>query len=279
MTFTDKLQKAVVSSHSLLCVGLDPVPEKIPAALKDTYSDTNKQIFEFCKMVIQATKNHVCAYKPNTAFFEALGADGWRLMDMVFDEIPSDKVLIADAKRGDIGNTAAGYKTAFFDNLKSDSITLNPLMGMDTLQPFLEDEGKAVFLLVMTSNYGAADFLQRRFEDGTSLGEYIAKEIQKKQTTSKTHLGMVVGATQPGQLEQVLKASPQSHLLIPGIGSQGGSIKEMAAVLESHKGIPIFNSSRSVIYAGADQKNWAEHVEEAALTYKKALEPITRRYV
>lgn len=230
-------------------------------------------------MVIQATKNHVCAYKPNSAFFEALGSDGWRLMDRIFDEIPSDKVLIADAKRGDIGNTAHGYKQAFFDNLKSDAITLNPLMGMDTLEPFLDDAGKAVFLLVMTSNSGAADFLQRRFEDGKSVGEYIAEKIRNKQKISKTHLGMVVGATQPGQLEKILKASPDSHLLIPGIGSQGGSVGEMADVLKNHKGIPVFNASRSVIYAGADHENWVKHVEAAALSYKNTLEPITRRYV
>lgn len=279
MTFTDKLQQAVVSSHSLLCVGLDPVPEKIPAALKYTYSDTNHQIFEFCRRVIQATKDHVCAYKPNSAFFESLGADGWRLMEKVFDEIPSDKVLIADAKRGDIGNTAMGYKRAFFDNLKTDSITLNPMMGMDTLEPFLDHEEKAVFLLVMTSNKGSADILQRKFEDGKMVGEYIAERIRQEQKSSKTHLGMVVGATQPDQLEKILKASPGSHLLIPGIGSQGGSVEEMAAVLKDHKGIPIFNASRSVIYAGSDQKNWEEHVEKAALSYKKALESITRRYV
>src|SRR5690625_2145200 len=140
MTFTDKLQQAVISSNSLLCVGLDPVPGKIPASLKDTYPDSNKQVFEFCSRVIQATRDHACAYKPNTAFFEAMGAEGWCLMVKIFDEIPSDKILIADAKRGDIGNTARAYKRAFFDNPKSDAITLNPLMGMDTVQPFLRSE-------------------------------------------------------------------------------------------------------------------------------------------
>lgn len=279
MTFTDKLQQAVISSNSLLCVGLDPVPGKIPASLKDTYPDSNKQVFEFCSRVIQATRDHACAYKPNTAFFEAMGAEGWRLMDKIFDEIPSDKILIADAKRGDIGNTARAYKRAFFDNLKSDAITLNPLMGMDTVQPFLEDSSKAVFLLVMTSNEGAADFLQKKMEDGRSLGEHIASTIQKTQPQSRAHLGMVVGATQPDQIGQALKASPDSHLLIPGIGSQGGTIAGMTGVLENHSGIPLFNVSRSVIYAGSDQADWIDQVEAAARSFKEALEPITRRYV
>lgn len=279
MTFTDKLQQAIISSNSLLCVGLDPVPGKIPAALKDTYTDINKQVFEFCSRVIQATRDHVCAYKPNTAFFEAMGAEGWRLMDKVFDEIPSDKILIADAKRGDIGNTALAYKRAFFDNLKSDAITLNPLMGMDTVRPFLEDSSKAVYLLVMTSNQGAVDFLQNKMEDGRSLGEFIAGTIQKTQQQSRAHLGMVVGATQPDQIGPALKASPDSHLLIPGIGSQGGTVDDIKGVLENHKGIPLFNVSRSVIYAGADQTDWIDQVEGAARSFKEALEPITRRYV
>src|SRR5690625_7623930 len=179
-----------------------------------------------------------------------MGAEGWRLMDKIFDEIPSDKILIADAKRGDIGNTALAYKRAFFENLKSDAITLNPLMGMDTVQPFLEDPSKAVFLLVMTSNEGAADFLQKKMEDGRSLGEHIASTIQKTQPQSRDHLGMVVGATQPDQIGQALKASPDSHLLIPDTGTQGGTIAGMTAARENHRGRRRSSLCSAVITAG-----------------------------
>lgn len=279
MNFTDKLQKAISLSHSTLCVGLDPVPERIPSVLKKKYPDENEQVIEFCRSIIEATANNACAYKPNTAFFEALGRKGWEILDEISKLIPSDRIFIADAKRGDIGNTAERYKTAFFDKLNADAITLNALMGLDTLEPYLDDDRKAVFLLTMTSNIGAADFLQRRFEGRLSLGEYIAEELEKKQQRSRTHLGMVIGATQGEFVKPVLKANPVAHLLIPGIGKQGGSVREIEKLLDKHTGIPLFNSSRSIIYAGGDNPDWIKNVSEKALEMKNSLQTITERYV
>ncbi|MCG2587578.1 orotidine-5'-phosphate decarboxylase [Rhodohalobacter sulfatireducens] len=279
MTFTEKLRRAVSGSNSVLCVGLDPVPGLIPKPLADKFSNSPDLVLEFCTRVIEATKNHVCAFKPNTAFFEALGSRGWEILDQTVQQIPKEKIVIADAKRGDIGNTAAQYKKAFFDDLNADAITLNALMGMDTLDPFIDDDAKAAYILTMTSNRGSADFLQRRFEGRMSLGEYIAEELEKKQDKSKTHLGMVVGATQIESIGPVINVNPEAHLLIPGIGKQGGSVEALQMVLEGHIGIPVINSSRSILYAGSDHEDWEEIIEQKASEMKMSLQELTKRYV
>jgi len=279
MTFTEKLKRAVSGSNSVLCVGLDPVPELIPKPLADKFSSSPDLVLEFCTRVIEATKNHVCAFKPNTAFFEALGSRGWEILDQTIQQIPKEKIIIADAKRGDIGNTAAQYKKAFFDDLNADAITLNALMGMDTLDPFIDDDAKGAYILTMTSNRGSADFLQRRFEGRMSLGEYIAEELEKKQDKSKTHLGMVVGATQIESIGPVINVNPEAHLLIPGIGKQGGSVEALQMVLKGHSGIPVINSSRSILYAGSDHEDWEEIIEQKASEMKMSLQELTKRYV
>lgn len=279
MTFTKKLKRAISDSNSVLCVGLDPVPDRIPQSLASEFSNPSDLVFEFCSRIIDATSESACAYKPNTGFFEALGSEGWAVLEQVINQIPDDKIIIADAKRGDIGNTSAQYKKAFFDVLDADAITFNALMGMDTLDPFLDEEEKAVFVLAMTSNRGSADFLQRRFEGRMSLGEYIAEELEKKQDKSETHLGMVVGATQIESIGPVIRANPEAHLLIPGIGKQGGSVRELQNVLEGHEGIPVINSSRSIIYAGSDQKDWEKAVSQKASSMKNSLNILTERYV
>ena len=279
MKFTEKLKKAVLSAGSILCVGLDPDPERIPQTLQKEFSKPHQFVFEFCSRIIEATRDHACAFKPNSAFFEALGSAGWETYEKVINLIPDDKIVIADAKRGDIGNTALQYKKAFFDEMDVDALTVNAFMGMDTLDPYLDEEGKALFILAMTSNRGSADFLQRRFEGRMSLGEYVAEELEKKQEKSLTHLGLVVGATQIESIEPVIRVYPEAHLLIPGIGKQGGSIQELHQVLEGHNGIPIVNSSRSIIYAGADSKNWEKAASEKASEMKESLKLITERYV
>ena len=278
MNFTEKLKQAISSSQSTLCVGLDPSPDLIPMPLRKQFSDEKKLVLEFCRRVIESTKIHACAFKPNTAFFEALGSSGWAMLEEVVDMIPSNRILIADAKRGDIGNTAEKYREAFFNRLGADAITLNPLMGMDTLDPFLDDEEKAIFVLTMTSNHGAGDFLQRRFEGRMSLGEYIAEELSKRMGKSSTHLGMVIGATQTDMFKPVIRAFPQAHLLIPGVGAQGGSIEEISASIQTHIGIPVINSSRSVIYAGGNDEDWEQSVSQKAIEMKERLTEITRKY-
>lgn len=279
MTFRQKLQRAVTSSGSLLSVGLDPDPARIPQQIKEQFPETERQVFEFCRRVIEATKLHTGIYKPNMAFFEALGSKGWAVLEQLLEEIPSGKVVIADAKRGDIGTTAVKYKQAFFDHLGVDAITLNPLMGLDTIEPFLEDNTKGIFVLTVTSNRGSADFVQRRFQGRMSLGEYFAEELSKKNQTSKTDIGMVVGATQPEAAGPVLDAFPDANLLIPGVGTQGGDLNLVQLALKHHRGIPIINSSRAIIYNGAEDENWEEAVSAKAAEMKQLLMPLTAKYI
>ncbi|WP_069130567.1 orotidine-5'-phosphate decarboxylase [Rhodohalobacter halophilus] len=279
MTFTEKLQRAVRSSGSLVCVGLDPDPQRIPQPLKNQYSNKAELIFEFCRRVVEATKVDACAYKPNIAFFEALGSEGWQAFEKLLNSIPSNRIVIADVKRGDIGNTSKKYCETYFDRYAVDAVTLNPLMGLETLEPFLESDEHAIFALTMTSNPGAADFLQQRFQGRMSLGEYIAEALSKKQKSVPAPIGMVVGATQAEAAKPVIRAFPDSHLLIPGVGAQGGSIDELAQTLLNHRGIPVINSSRGIIYAGGDAENWIEHVAGAATKLKESLRQITDRYV
>ena len=279
MTFRQKLQRAVRSSNSLLSVGLDPDPARIPVSIKKQFPETDRQVFEFCRRVIEATKMHTGIYKPNMAFFEALGSKGWAVLEDLLEEIPSGKIVIADAKRGDIGTTALKYKEAFFDQLGVDAVTLNPLMGLDSIEPFLDEESKGIFVLTVTSNRGSADFVQRRFQGRMSLGEYFAEELAKMQPDSKTDIGMVIGATQPEASGPVLKAYPDSNLLIPGIGAQGGDFSVLKEVLKDHKGIPIVHSSRAIIYNGADSENWEEAVSAKAAEMKELLLPLTEKFI
>jgi orotidine-5'-phosphate decarboxylase len=174
------------------------------------------------------------------------------------DEIPSNRVLIADAKRGDIGNTAAMYKKTYFDLYPSDAITLNPLMGMDTLTPFFTMTTRCIYVLSMTSNPGAADFLQRRFQGRMSLGEYIAEELSKMKSSSSTELGMVVGATQAEVCRSRAGCmSRRSFADTRDSGHRAVRLKTLS-LLQDHKGIPVINSSRSILYAGGDDESWME---------------------
>lgn len=279
MDYLEKLSSAIGKSESVLCVGLDPNPDLIPEVIKDEFPDTDDQIVQFCLDVIDATHEHCCAFKPNLAFFEALGSSGLSIFEKVISFIPDNKVLIADAKRGDIGSTAEQYKKSYFDNFKADALTLNPMMGFDTLDPFIGDPTKAIYSLVLTSNPGANDLLLRRFEGRLSLAEYIADQLRRKKENSTTHIGMVVGATYPSELTLVLKAFPEASLLIPGIGSQGGKADDLVELLAGHKGIPVISSSRSIIYAGNESNKWKDEVAKSAKKAKKQLKKITKQYV
>lgn len=279
MTFTEKIQHSIRSSNSVLSVGLDPVPARIPQAFREQFSDPHDLVFEFCRRVIEITKTDAAAYKPNLAFFEALGSGGWEVLESLLDGIPYGKLVVADAKRGDIGTTALKYKEAFFDRLQVDALTLNPLMGLDTLDPFVEDDSKAVFVLVMTSNPGASDFLQMPVTNKSSLGEYIAEKLSLKQKESNTHIGMVIGATQAAIAKPVLEAYPAAHLLIPGIGAQGGDPSKLNKLLSNHQGLPLINSSRAILYAGQDHENWEERIAQKASETRQMLEPITQRFL
>ncbi|MEX1063450.1 MAG: orotidine-5'-phosphate decarboxylase [Balneolaceae bacterium] len=278
MEYTDKLLGAVQHNKTVLCVGLDPNPDLIPDSIKEDFPEAERYVEQFCAEIIDATQDYCCAYKPNLAFFEALGPGGLNVYERVTRRIPGDKIIISDAKRGDIGSTAEQYKKAYFDRFDADAVTLNPLMGFETLDPFTGDSSRAIYSLVLTSNPGANDLLLRRFEGRGSLAEYIADQLRRKMELSKTHIGMVVGATYPADIKGVLSAYPTASLLIPGIGSQGGSTADLYSILAGHQGIPVVSSSRSIIYAGSG-KNWKKGVAESAGKMNRELEKISRLYI
>ena len=239
--------------QSFLCVGLDTDLDKIPKFLLD-YDDP---IFEFNKQIINKTKDFAVAYKPNIAFYECLGSKGWESLKKTLDYIPTNCFTIADAKRGDIGNTAARYAKTFFDKsaagLNFDSITVAPYMGEDSVTPFIkEGEGKWVILLALTSNPGSNDFQQLEDVQGIKTFENVVLKAQKWANPSQ--LMFVVGATRGKDISNVRALAKENFFLVPGVGAQGGSLDEVVKHgMTSDCGL-LINSSRGIIYAGNDEK-------------------------
>lgn len=279
MTYKNKLAEAVRGADSTLCVGLDPNLNLLPTVLRREQIADPAKVSYFLKKVIDATREYCAAYKPNLGFFEALGPDGWDTFREILDYLPPDKIIIADAKRGDISSTAEHYAQAFFKTFDVDAVTLNPLMGFETLNPFLNESGKGIYTLTLTSNPGAGDLLLKKLSDGNTVSAYIAQRLSQKQKESATTLGMVVGATRAPDIQPVIKHFPAAPLLIPGVGKQGGSVAELREALANHRGIPLINSSRSILYAGNESKKWETEVARSAKNLKQRLAPITEKYV
>ena len=256
--FFDRFQKLSRERDTLLCVGLDPDPARIPGG---DGNPTPAVIFDFLKEVVQATAPLAAAFKPNIAFFEALGAPGWQLFADLVQEIrrtDPEILIIADAKRGDIGNTAAAYARAFYQELDCDAITLSPYMGADTIEPFLTYEDRAAIVLCLTSNAGAPMF-QAHGEPQLHLT--VAAEMQKLKATGKD-VWMVVGATKSAdQMRKIREAAPDVPWLVPGVGAQGGSMQD---VLEITGGQALINASRSILYATENRSQVAEASRKAA---------------
>lgn len=235
--------------QSFLCVGLDTDIKKIPAHLLEK----EDPIFEFNKAIIDATAPYCVAYKPNMAFYESFGAQGWialeRTIRYIKDNYP-DQFIIADAKRGDIGNTSKLYARSFFEHFDVDAITVAPYMGEDSVTPFLGYEGKWVILLALTSNKGSHDFQLIKNEDGTPLFESVLRKSQ--QWAGEDEMMYVVGATQGRMFEEIRRVAPRSFLLVPGVGAQGGSLEEVCryGMLPGDCGL-LVNSSRGIIYASS----------------------------
>ena len=269
----------MANSGSCLCVGLDPRPEHLPDAVKELYPDPESRVMHFLKTVIDVTRDHCAAFKPNLAFFEALGGAGMEIFRETVEYIPDEKIVIADAKRGDISSTAERYCHAYFEQFGVDAVTLNPLMGFDTLSPFLNYPDNALYLLVLTTNPGAGDLLLHPFSEFDSMAEYIADRLNSLKEQSDTHIGMVVGATHPEEMKPVISRYTEGSLLIPGIGAQGGSVEALEGSLRGHKGLPLISSSRRIIYAGREEKDWHTFVGQKAADIKKELKSITERYV
>jgi len=246
-----ELFENIIRKKSFLCVGLDTDIDKIPEYLFDVTEDP---IFEFNKAIIDATADLCVAYKPNLAFYESLGIEGWEVLERTVDYIREnyhDQFIIADAKRGDIGNTSAMYARTFFGNMEFDSVTVAPYMGEDSVTPFLTYEGKWVTLLALTSNKGAFDF---QFMKDAETGERLFEKVLKTSLNWGTDENMmyVVGATKAEMLTDIRAIIPTHFLLVPGVGAQGGSLQEVAKYgLNSTCGL-LVNSSRQIIYASSE---------------------------
>ena len=234
----------ILKKKSYLCIGLDTDINKIPHHL---LSSTDP-VFEFNKAIIDATAEYCVAYKPNTAFYEAMGAKGWESLQKTLDYIPKNIFSIADAKRGDIGNTSGLYAKAFFETMNFDAVTIAPYMGEDSVKPFLGFKDKWVILLALTSNTGSKDFQLEKIGD-EELFIKVIKKSSKWATAGQ--LMYVVGATQASMLSKIRKYAPDNFLLVPGVGAQGGDLEEVSEYGMNKECGLLVNSSRSIIYASA----------------------------
>ncbi|MDP4687165.1 MAG: orotidine-5'-phosphate decarboxylase [Salibacteraceae bacterium] len=252
-----ELFELILRKQSFLCVGLDTDPEKLPKG----FSKDAEGVYAFNKAIIEATLPYSVSYKFNIAFYEALGIKGWEALERSIKLIPKGEALIiADAKRGDIGNTAAQYAKAFFETLDCDAITINPYMGKDSVTPFLKYHDKWSIVLGLTSNEGAKDIELLT----TSEGEYVFEAAMKNIVSyaSDENLMFVVGATQPEYFKKVRDAAPNHFFLVPGVGAQGGTLEDLAQILTKDCGL-LVNSSRGIIYASSES-DFAEAAANAA---------------
>jgi orotidine-5'-phosphate decarboxylase len=245
MSFTQHLRQIQIKQNSLLCIGLDVDADKIPEHLKSFANP----VLEFNRQIIDATKDLVCAFKPNLAFYDAMGERGIIVLRETLKLIPKSVLTIGDGKRGDIGNSAERYAKSLFNNFGFDSVTVNPYMGFDSIEPFLSDPEKGVFILALTSNSGSKDF--QRLKVGTK--PLYEKVVHAAKKWDKDHnIGLVVGATHPKELQCIRKIVPDMPILIPGIGKQGGDLKSAIRYgCDKHGQLAIINASRSIIYASS----------------------------
>jgi len=251
MEFIDKLLNASQRNSSWLCIGLDPDPELLPGV----------GVLEFNKAIIDATADLVCAYKPNLAFYEALGAEGFDILQRTVEYVPAHVPVIGDGKRGDIGNTAKAYAKALFVTFGFDAATVNPYLGFDSVEPFIEYKDKGIFILCRTSNPGAMDFQSLVGEHGLSLYESVARKASEWDVHG--NIGLVVGATYPEELKQIRQLCPQMPLLIPGIGAQGGDLASAIKYgIDARGEKAVVAVSRQVLYIS--KKNFAEAARRSA---------------
>ncbi len=237
-----QLVENIFEKRSFLCVGLDSDPQLIPSQ----YHSFNDPVFEFNKAVIDATQEHCVSYKLNIAFYECLGPAGWVTLEKTLEYIPESHFTIADAKRGDIGNTASKYAKTFFEYLHFDAVTVAPYMGRDSVLPFLEHTGKWVIVLGLTSNPGSADFQYFRSAEGRFLYEEVILKTAGWGTAENTMF--VAGATHPEELAIIRKLVPEHFLLVPGIGAQGGNLYDAVTHGRNNDLGLLVNSSRDIIY-------------------------------
>jgi orotidine-5'-phosphate decarboxylase len=260
MNFVEKLQKISQKNRSLVCIGLDPDPKLRPEKMG---------VYDFNKAIIEATSDLVCGYKPNLAFYEAMGDEGTDALKRTVQCIPSDVVTIGDAKRGDIGNTSKAYARALFEVFGFDSATVNPYLGFDAIEPFLQFKDKGIIILCRTSNASAADFQSLRCETPNGLKPlYEIVADKARQWNTNGNVGLVIGATYPEELKLIRQQHPHLPFLIPGIGAQGGDVALTVKYGVSPEGDKaIINSARQIIYASKG-KDFAEAARKAAMALR-----------
>ncbi len=268
----EELFENIKRKKSFLCVGLDTDVNKIPEFLFDQEGELDP-IFEFNKAIIDATADLCVAYKPNIAFYESLGVQGWDVLERTVEYIRAnypDQFIIADAKRGDIGNTSAMYARTFFGAMDFDSVTVAPYMGEDSVSPFLTYEGKWVTLLALTSNKGAFDF---QFMEDKESGERLFEKVlnTSKKWGDENNMMYVVGATKAEMLSDIRKIIPNHFLLVPGIGAQGGSLEEVVKYGMNDQCGLLVNSSRAILYASSGE-DFAAAARQEALKVQKQME-------
>lgn len=255
MSYVERLQQRIAQTNSRLCVGLDPRPGDGGASFARN----------FLSQVIEETAPWAAAFKPNMAYFEAMGIEGIALLEELLKKIPAEVPVILDAKRSDIGETQKYYAQGYFSGWNVDAVTLNPFLGYDSIEPFLDWEGKGIYLLALTSNAGSADFQQQKLADGRSVFELVtALGERAKEEGRKTDVGYVFGLTNSGGL---LGKMPDAPLLVPGLGAQGGDLADLAKAGRSAP--DVINVSRGILYAGDDRgfgaraRDWAEKIGSA----------------
>lgn len=259
-----KLITEIKQKKSYLCVGLDTEFEKIPKHLLKS----KKPILEFNKSIINATKKYCVAYKLNIAFYEQYGSKGWDIIEKTIEHIPSDIFIIADSKRGDIGNTAKMYARTFFETYNFDAVTVSPYMGLDTLQPFLEYKNKFTIVLALTSNEGSSDFQMLDTPDG-KLYEVVIKKVAEY--ANELNIMFVTGATKADKIVNIRKLVPEHFLLVPGVGAQGGDFSEVSENGFNKNCGLLINSSRNIIYASNDE-NFEISAEHEAIKLQSQME-------
>jgi orotidine-5'-phosphate decarboxylase len=263
-----ELIQQIKEKKSFLCVGLDSDPRKLPECLKNS----EDPVFEFNKAIIDATAEYAVAYKPNLAFYEAQGIKGWISFEKTVEYLRAnypEQFIIADAKRGDIGNTSSLYARSFFEELKVDALTVAPYMGKDSVSPFLDYEGYWTIVLALTSNPGSHDFQLTEDAEGEKLYEKVLKTSQQWGTDE--NMMYVVGATQGKAFENIRRIVPNHFLLVPGVGAQGGSLEEVCKYgMNADCGL-LVNASRAIIFADSSE-NFAKVAAEKARDYKEQME-------
>jgi orotidine-5'-phosphate decarboxylase len=265
-----QLIEQIRQKKSYLCVGMDTDITKIPRHLQ-SHPDS---VYEFNKQIIDATKDLCVAYKINTAFYEAMGLKGWEAMEKTVSYIPKEHFIIADAKRGDIGNTSSQYAKAFFETLNFDAITVAPYMGEDSVKPFLEFENKWAIVLGLTSNPGSKDFEQLKIvgQETNNGEEYLYENVLRKVSSwgNPDNLMFVIGATKASDLQEIRKIIPDHFLLVPGVGFQGGSLQEVSKYgMNTDCGL-LVNASRAIIYA-SEKEDFATEAKAIAQQYQSEM--------